>query len=93
MARISQYGADYTVLKNEEIKIDPTSTNRLQAVCTSVEGQHAVHLELWVNGQKAAEVTDRDRPLPPGHVGLVVETDETKRPSVAEFDNFTVTQI
>jgi hypothetical protein len=93
LARISQYGAGYEVLKNEEINIDPTSTNRLQAVCTSVEGEHAVHLELWVNGQKAAEVTDRDRPLRTGHVGLIVETDETKRPSVAEFDNFTVTQI
>jgi hypothetical protein len=96
LARISQYGAtaaDYTVLKNAEINIDPTSTNRLQAVCTSVEGQQAVHLELWVNGQRAAEATDRDRPLRTGHVGLIVETDETKRPSVAEFDNFTVTQI
>jgi hypothetical protein len=96
LARISQYGAtaaDYAVLKNTEINIDPTSTNRLQAVCTSVEGQHAVHLELWVNGQKAAEVTDRDKPLPTGHVGLIVETEETKRPSVAEFDNFTVMQI
>jgi hypothetical protein len=62
-------------------------------VCTSVEGQQAVHLELWVNGQKAAEATDRDRPIRTGHVGLIVETEETKRPSVAEFDNFTVTQI
>jgi hypothetical protein len=96
LARISQYGAndaDYEVLKNAEVNIDPTSTNRLQAVCTSVEGQQAVHLELWVNGRKAVEATDRDRPLRTGYVGLIVETGETKRPSVAEFDNFTVTQI
>jgi TIR domain len=94
-ARISQYGAtpaDYAVLKEAEINIDPTSTNQLQAVCASVEGQQAVHLELWVNGQKAVEATDRDRPLPPGYVGLIVETGGTKRPSMAEFDNFAVIQ-
>jgi len=95
-ARISKYAEDpkdYKILKNREINIDSSATNQLQAVCKSVEGQQAVHLELWVNGQKAVEATDKDNPLPTGHVGLIVETDQTTRPRVAEFDNFAVTQI
>jgi len=95
-ARISKYAEDpkdYKILKNSEINIDSSATNQLQAVCKSVEGQQAVHLELWVNGQKAVEATDKDNPLPTGHVGLIVETDQTTRPRGAEFDNFAVTQI
>jgi hypothetical protein len=95
-ARISKYAEDpkdFKILKNSEINIDSSATNQLQAVCRSVEGQQAVHLELWVNGQKAVEATDKDNSLPTGHVGLIVETDQTTRPSVAEFDNFAVTQI
>jgi hypothetical protein len=91
-AKIAKYG-DYKELKHADTQVNPNSTNQLQAVCTSVEGQGAVHLELWVNGQKAVETTDRDRPLPTGAVGLVVGTYQTKRASVAEFDNFAVTQI
>jgi hypothetical protein len=88
-AKIEKFGA-YKILKEAQIRVNPNSTNQLQAVCTSVEGQRAVHLELWVNGQKAVETTDRDSPLPTGTVGLVVGTDKTKRASVAEFDNFVV---
>jgi hypothetical protein len=91
-ARISRYGKDYKILKDSKINIDSSATNQLQAVCRNTGGQQAVQLELWVNGQKAVEATDQDKPLPTGHVGLIVETDQTTRPRVAEFDNFVVTQ-
>jgi len=58
-----------------------------------VKGKQAVRLELWVNGKKAAEATDADHPLPAGTVGLVVGVDQTKRVSMAEFDNFTVSRV
>jgi hypothetical protein len=92
-ARISKYGKEYKVLKNAEINTDSSATNQLQAVCRSVDGQQAVQLELWVNGRKAVEATDEDSPLPTGHIGLIVETDQTTRARVAEFDNFAITQI
>jgi TIR domain len=92
-AKIAKYGAKYKALKEAQVQVNAASTNRLRAVCTSVEGQQAAHLELWVNGRKAVETTDRDRPLRAGTVGLVVGTYRTRRVSVAEFDNFVVTQV
>jgi hypothetical protein len=74
--------------------VDAEATNRLQAECTSVEGQ-AVHLVFSVNDQRVAEVTDTENPLPTGTVGLGVTTGDTKGASAveAEFDNFAVTHI
>jgi hypothetical protein len=92
-AEIAKYGAKYRVLKEVHIPVNASSTNRLQAICTGVEGKQAVHLELWANGRRAVVTTDTDNPLPAGTVGLVVGTFQTKRVSVAEFDNFIVTQI
>jgi hypothetical protein len=92
-AKIARYGAKYKALKEAQVPVNAASTNRLRAVCTSVEGQQAAHLELWANGRKAVETTDRDHPLRSGTVGLVVGTYRTKRVSVAEFDNFVVTQV
>jgi hypothetical protein len=92
-AEIAKYGAQYKALKETEVKVNAYSTNRLRAICTSIKGKQAVHLELWVNGRKAVETTDTDNPLPTGTVGLVVGTYQTKRVSVAEFDNFVVTQV
>jgi hypothetical protein len=73
--------------------VDASSTNELQAVCTGGSGRQPVHLELWVNGRKVAEATDRNAPLPPGGVGLAVATYKTTRNSLAEFDNFVVGQV
>jgi hypothetical protein len=91
-ASIERYGA-YKLLKEAKIPVNANSTNRLQAICTSVKGTRAVHLELWVNGKKAVEATDADHPVPAGTVGLVVGIYKTKRVSVAEFDNFTVSRV
>jgi hypothetical protein len=55
--------------------------------------KQAVHLELWVNGRKALESTDTDNPLPTGTAGLIVATYQSKRVSMAEFDNSVVTQV
>lgn len=90
-AAIEKYGA-YKLLKETQFQVDANSTNRLLAICTSVKGQQAVHLELWVNGRKAVATTDTDNPVPSGTVGLVVGTSQTKRVSVAEFDNFAVSR-
>ena len=92
MPSIERYGA-YKLLKEAKIPVNANSTNHLQAICTSVKGKQAVHLELWVNGKKAAEATDADNPLPTGTVGLIVGIDQTKRVSMAEFDNFTVSRV
>jgi len=91
-ASIERYGA-YKLLKEAKIPVNANSANRLQAICTSVKGTRAVRLELWVNGKKAAEVTDADHPLPTGTVGLIVGFYQTKRVSMAEFDNFTVSRV
>jgi hypothetical protein len=91
-AKIEKWG-NYKMLNDAEPQVDPHSTNKLQAVCTGGQGREAVHLELWVNGEKVVEATDTDTPLPPGGVGLAVTTYKTKRASVAEFDNFVVEQL
>jgi hypothetical protein len=59
----------------------------MQAACTSNEGQQAVKLLFWVNGQRVAEYTDTDTPFLTGTVGLFVTTDKATE---AEFDNFVV---
>lgn len=92
-ASIEKFGTYKLLKENAQFQVDANSTNRLQAMCASVKGKQAVHLELWVNGRKAVETTDTDNPLPTGTVGLVVGTDQTKRVSVAEFDNFTVSRL
>jgi hypothetical protein len=91
-ASIEKWGR-YKLLKEANPQVDSNSTNELQAVCTGGEGRQAVHLELWVNGEKVIETTDRTTPLPTGGVGLVVTTYQTTRPSLAEFDNFAVEQV
>ena len=88
-AAIEKWGP-YELLKEANPQVDPSSTNELQAVCTGGRGRQPVHLELWVNGEKVVETTDRDAPLPTGFVGLVVATYQTTRASLAEFDNFVV---
>jgi hypothetical protein len=88
-AAIEKWGP-YKLLKEASPQVDPSSTNELQAVCTGGRGRQPVHLELWVNGEKVVETTDRDAPLPTGFVGLVVATYQTTRASLAEFDNFVV---
>jgi hypothetical protein len=91
-ASIERYGA-YKLLKKAKIVVNANSTNRLQAICANVKGERAVRLEFWVNGKKVADITDADHPLPTGTIGLVVGVDQTKRVSMAEFDNFTVSRV
>jgi TIR domain len=91
-ASIEKWGK-YKLLKDARPRVDPDSTNELLAVCTGGTGQEAVHLELWVNGEKVVETTDTNKPLPSGGVGLAVTTYQTTRASVAEFDNFVVEQV
>jgi hypothetical protein len=88
-ADIARLG-NYRKLMDAEIEVDPDLPTRLRAVCVSVKGQNAVHLELWVNDKKAIQTTDEDSPLQAGGVGLFVGTSQTTRASVAEFDDFVV---
>jgi TIR domain len=91
-ASIEKYGR-YKLLKEAQPQVNPSSRNKLRAVCAGGEGRQPVHLELWVNGRKVVETTDRDAPLETGAVGLVVGTYQTTRASLAEFDNFVVEQV
>jgi hypothetical protein len=92
-ASIDKVGEKYKPLKHTEPQVDPSVTNKLQAVCIGGQGREPVHLELWVNGEMVVEFTDTEAPLPPGGVGLAVGTGEVKRASVAVFDNFVVSQL
>jgi hypothetical protein len=84
----------YTTLKEAAPAVDINASNRLQAVCSSDEGQQAVHLVFWVNGEKVAEATDTKDPLLTGTVGVFVATGPDAKTAVeAEFDDFAVRQI
>jgi hypothetical protein len=89
-ASIEKWGRYKLLKETHPPQVDPNSPNDMQAVCTGGSGSQAVHLELWVNGRKVVETTDRDAPLPTGGVGLVVTTYRTTRASLAEFDDFVV---
>lgn len=81
-------------MKNAAPAVDINARNRLQAVCSSDEGQQAVHLVFWVNGEKVAEATDTKDPLLTGTVRLFAGTGPNAKTAVeAEFDNFAVRQI
>jgi hypothetical protein len=73
--------------------LHPGGTDHLRVSCHTAQGGRAVHLTLWVNGQKVATQVDRDHPYTTGYLGLDVETStQAKSTAEAEFDNFTVTQ-
>ncbi len=70
------------------------AADRLQAVCVTVDGGRAVHLELWLNGKKLVDFTDRDHPYTKGYLGLYVESiSDASSTAGAEFDNFTAAQL
>jgi len=63
-------------------------------VCQTAADGTFVHLELWLNGTKMVDYTDRDHPYTQGYLGLYVETiSDASRTAAAEFDNFTAAQI
>jgi hypothetical protein len=66
------------------------ASGRLRAVATTIDGGQAVHLELWLNGKKLIDYTDRDHPYTRGYMGLYVESiSDSPSTAAAEFDNFT----
>ena len=69
--------------------------DRLQAICATIEGGRAVHLELWVNGKKLVDFTDRNHPYTKGYLGLLVQSSMsgTQTTTEAEFDNFAAAQL
>jgi hypothetical protein len=70
------------------------SSGRLRAVATTIDGGQAVHLELWLNGKKLVDYTDRDNPYTRGYLGLYVESiSDSPSTAAAEFDNFTASQV
>jgi TIR domain len=69
------------------------TSGRLRAVATTIDGGQAVHLELWLNGKKLIDYTDRDHPYTRGYMGLYVESiSDSPSTAAAEFDNFTAAQ-
>jgi hypothetical protein len=74
--------------------LNPSAPDRLQAVCQTVDGGQAVHLELWLNGKKMVDYTDRNQPYTKGYMGLYVESiSDASSTAGAEFDNFTASQL
>jgi hypothetical protein len=70
------------------------ASDRLRAVGTTIDGGQAVHLELWLNGKKLVDYTDRDSPYIRGYLGLYVESiSDSPSTAAAEFDNFTAAQL
>ena len=70
------------------------SSGRLRAVAETIDGGQAVHLELWLNGKKLVDYTDRDNPYTRGYMGLYVESiSDSPSTAAAEFDNFTASQV
>ena len=70
------------------------ASGRLRAVATTIDGGQAVHLELWLNGTKLVDYTDRDHPYTRGYMGLYVESiSDSPSTAAAEFDNFTAAQL
>ena len=70
------------------------ASGRLRAVATTIDGGQAVHLELWLNGKKLVDYTDRDNPYTRGYMGLYVESiSDSPSTAAAEFDNFTAAQL
>jgi hypothetical protein len=68
--------------------------DRLRAVCQTAADGTSVHLELWLNGTKMVDYTDRDHPYTQGYLGLYVETiSDAPSTAAAEFDNFTAARI
>ncbi len=70
------------------------ASGRLRAVAATIDGGQAVHLELWLNGKKLVDYTDRDHPYIRGYLGLYVESiSDSPSTAAAGFDNFTAAQI
>jgi hypothetical protein len=69
------------------------ASGRLRAVATTIDGGQAVHLELWLDGKKLIDYTDRDHPYTRGYMGLYVESiSDSPSTAAAEFDNFTAAE-
>jgi hypothetical protein len=74
--------------------LNPGAPDRLRAVCQTVDGGQAVHLELWLNGKKMVDYTDHDHPYTQGYLGLYVESiSGASSTAGAEFDNFTISRL
>ena len=69
-------------------------SDRLRAVVQTADGGQAVHLELWLNGKKLVDYTDKDRPYTQGYMGLYVESiSDASSTAGAQFDNFSVAKL
>lgn len=68
----------------------PDGVNHLAMICRNVGS--SVHLEMWINGTLAIEVTDTVAPLMVGTLGLHVQSEGGQSLSV-DFDNLTVGKL
>lgn len=71
------------------------AANQLTAMCENVGGQRAARLIFIVNGAQVLDVTDRNRPLATGTVGLFAYFYGVSVPNGVEaaFQNFEVRQL
>jgi hypothetical protein len=66
-------------------------SDRVQIACEQ-DGDD-VRLRLWLNGEQAADITDTDRPLPKGNVGMIVAQETGSVSFRTEFDDFELSEI
>ena len=72
--------------------VDVEGTNQLAASCDGDDEGTYVYLQLLVNGESVAEITDTN-PLPAGSVGLYTDGPDAQTAMEVEFDNFMVRKV
>jgi hypothetical protein len=96
IAKTTHTGNNYIYNPLTPAAIAPISAgaaNQLRAECIGVNGQRAVRLIFWVNGQKLLDVTD-NKPLASGTVGIFTNFDgKNVVTAEAEFRNFAVSRL
>ena len=71
-----------------------TGANKLQIACEGQDGGKEVRLRLWVNGEQVIDVTDADKPLGNGWVGMEAHRGGNEAQGVSvEFDDFDMSKI
>ena len=95
IAKTTHAGSNYIYNPLTPVTIAPINAgvaNRLRADCLNTNGQRAVRLVFWVNGEKLLDVTDNN-PLTSGTVGLFTNFYNKKVvAAAAEFRNFVVSR-
>ncbi|MBW8484251.1 serine/threonine-protein kinase [Actinomadura parmotrematis] len=68
--------------------------NKLQLACEWPAGGGTIRVRAWVNGHRVADVTDTDRPLPNGSIGIGVRRGgNASQQATVDFDDVDISKI